>query len=246
MVRRVLSDEIFESMRSAILHGEYRPNQRLVELEIADSLRASRTPVREAMQRLAAEGLIARDRRGWVVHEFSPHELRDILETRAALEGFAARLAATRAPDDRLHEIANLYPPYDELLAQQYSERHIRIVELNDAYHALIAECCGNARLEETIRRNGSYYFNYPVAGHYTDEEHRLAFDEHDRITAALLARDEGEAEQAMRTHILNQLQGILTKVWYDGIDRMTEPTVGGSVSANAHRRTWPPSTMNV
>jgi DNA-binding GntR family transcriptional regulator len=145
-----------------------------------------------------------------------------------------------------LQEIATLYPSYDELLAQPPSERHIRIVELNDAYHSLIAQCCGNTRLEETIRRNGSYYFNYPVAGHYTNEEHRLAFDEHDRITTALLARNEDEAEQAMRVHILNQLQGILTKVWYDGIDRLTEQTAGGANSANAHRRTWPPSTMNV
>jgi DNA-binding GntR family transcriptional regulator len=246
MARRVLSDEIFEAMRSSILHGEYRPNQRLVELEIAENLRASRTPVREAMQRLAAEGLIARDRRGWVVHEFSPHELREILETRAALEGFATRLAALRASDDQLREIATLYPPYDELLAHHASERHIRIVELNDAYHALIAGCCGNARLEETIRRNGSYYFNYPVAGHYTNEEHRSAFAEHDRITAALVARDEVEAEQAMRAHILSQLQGILTKVWNDGIDRLSVPNADGVDSSDGHRRMWPPSTMNV
>jgi DNA-binding GntR family transcriptional regulator len=222
-VKRALSEEIFERLHSAILHGEYRPNQRLIELELAADLEASRTPVREAMQRLAAEGLVVRHRRGWIVREFSPDEMREIFETRAALEGFAARLAARRGSDEQIRAIAGIYPPYEELLALPTRERRVRIVELNDIYHAEIALAARNKRLDETIRRNSSFYFSYPVAGLYTTEDHRAAFDEHDRVTRALLARDEDEAEAAMRAHILNALMNSLAKLWYD-LDEAPSP----------------------
>src|SRR5579859_8257976 len=97
--------EVYEELRQAIVEGRIRPNERLIELELARALNVSRTPVRESILQLVADGLVVSRRRGWVVREHSPEEIREIYEVRAALEGFAANLAAVRATDEQLAEI---------------------------------------------------------------------------------------------------------------------------------------------
>src|SRR3954471_15798899 len=88
------TDSVYEQLRSEIVRGQLRPNERLIEAELAERLQVSRTPIREGLQRLAADGLVASRLRGWIVYEHTLDQIRDIYETRAALEGFAARLAA--------------------------------------------------------------------------------------------------------------------------------------------------------
>ena len=88
---------IYAKIRADIISGKIRPNSRLIEAELADFYDVSRTPVREALQRLYENKLINRIKSGWVVREYSLDEIKEIYEVRAALEGFAARLAAERA-----------------------------------------------------------------------------------------------------------------------------------------------------
>ena len=92
--------EIYSRIRSAILRGELRPNEPLIEADLALSLGVSRTPIREGLQRLATDGLIVARRRGWAVRDHSEAEIRHIYEVRAALEGYAAWLAAERETPD--------------------------------------------------------------------------------------------------------------------------------------------------
>ena len=92
------SDALYAQLQRAIVQGQLRPNQRLIEAELAETLDVSRTPVREALQRLAFDGLVSRHRRGWVVREHGVDEIKDIYACRAALEGYAARLAAVSGP----------------------------------------------------------------------------------------------------------------------------------------------------
>src|SRR5579864_7454244 len=101
------SDNVYERLREAIVTGRARPNERLIEAELADRLQVSRTPIREGLQRLAAEGLVVTRRRGWVVLEHTSAEIREIYEARAALEGYCARLAAERATEAQLKEISS-------------------------------------------------------------------------------------------------------------------------------------------
>src|SRR6266516_463803 len=78
-----LSDGVYQRLRSAIVRGDLRPNERLVEADLAGWLEVSRTPVRECLQRLAAERLVANRRRGWIVQEHSTQEIREIYDVRA-------------------------------------------------------------------------------------------------------------------------------------------------------------------
>src|SRR4051794_796607 len=158
-----LTGVVYERLRSEIVRGELRPNERLIEAEIANRLRVSRTPVRESLQRLAADGLVVSRRRGWVVYEHSMDQIRDIYETRAALEGFAARLAAERASWKELQHVAGI------LLDSAGTLRSPRepLVDVNALFHDAIIEASGNQQIVAFIKRNRLYYFNYRVASMY-------------------------------------------------------------------------------
>lgn len=207
-----LREVVYQRLRDAILHGHYRPNQRLVELDLADELQASRTPVREALQRLGSEGLIVRVRRGWAVREFSKAEIREVYEVRLALEGYAARLAAERASDRELDEIGTLI---DEQLRAQAADVIPRdlLVQVNDRFHESIVEASGNARLVESIRRSRTYYFNYRLASLYTDEQAVSSLDEHVAIAAAVRQRAGDKAELLTREHIVSALGLIVYRL---------------------------------
>jgi len=193
-------DQVYQEIRSRILHGTLRPNERLIEVIIAEQLGTSRTPVREALQRLAAEGLIVGGRQGWTVKEFMVREIREIFEVRMGLEGFAAALAAERATPEHVAIIEQIHER--ELALTDRPSRRREQVDLNDKFHAAVLQGCGNERLVDSWARNLAYYFNYPAAARLTDEEAAVTIEQHTRLVAAIRIRDAGAAEQAARAHV--------------------------------------------
>ena len=202
--------EVYEELRSAIVEGRIRPNERLIEAELAERLDVSRTPIRESMLRLAADGLVISRRRGWVVREHSPQEIQDIYEVRAALEGYAARLAAQRASDDMITEIVRIHKSYVAEL-QQTSRGHL--IEHNDAFHNAVIAASGNARLAEQIQRNTAFYFVHRIAGFLSDDEVRNSIAGHQELVDALVARDCDRAEDVARRAVLEGLSKTLARI---------------------------------
>jgi DNA-binding GntR family transcriptional regulator len=203
------SDGIYDRVRGDIVHGALRPNQRLVEVELAERLGVSRTPVRETLQRLTLEGLVQRNRGGWVVHEHSPDEIRSIYEVRAALEGYAAFLAADRATASELDALEALYPPGDAAFALGPDAQ----VELNERFHDGVIAAAGNSRLAQLSRASRQYYFNHRIARQYDAEETRESIEGHRRILAALAQGDARAAESRAREHVDYALEIALTKI---------------------------------
>jgi DNA-binding GntR family transcriptional regulator len=204
-----LTGAVYERLRAEIVRGRLRPNERLVEAELAERLQVSRTPVREGLQRLAADGLVVSRRRGWVVYEYTIDQIRDIYETRAALEGFAARLATERATPERLHDIAAVL--LDSAGILRAPREHL--VDVNDRFHDAIVEASGNRQLVAFIKRNRLYYFNYRVAAMYSDDEAAASRDQHERLAEALLRRDGDRAEAISREHIATALRVLQDKL---------------------------------
>jgi len=198
------SAEVYEELRRGIVEGRIRPNERLIEAEIAERLAVSRTPVRESMQRLAADGLVLSRRRGWVVREHSPQEVQDIYEVRAALEGYAARLAAERASDEAIEAIVAIHEAY---VARVGSAERGQLIEHNDAFHDAVVAASGNARLAEQVSRNTAFYFVHRIAGFWSDEEVRLSIEGHQELVDALVARDPDRAERAAQVGVLSGLR---------------------------------------
>jgi DNA-binding GntR family transcriptional regulator len=203
-----LSQTVERRLRMAIVRGRFGPNERLVETELAEWLAVSRTPVREALQRLAADGLVVSRRRGWVVYAHRPAEVREIYEARVALEGYAARLAAERASAEQLTRVEAAQQEALHSLAGSREE----LVEANDRFHAAVTLAAGNRRLADLLERNRLYHFNYRLAATYTDAEAAEGEEQHAQLTQALLARDAPRAEAIMRAHIERALAMIVRR----------------------------------
>jgi DNA-binding GntR family transcriptional regulator len=204
------TEELYEELRRAIVSGELRPNQRLVEVELAERLNVSRTPVREALQRLALEGLVVSHRRGWVVHEHTAAEIRDIYECRMALEGYAARLAAERATLEDIEELNNVLrqgrddpgPPKEWM------------APVNEAFHTRVIAAARNPMLAELCHRSRRYYFNSRIASLYTDEQAAESRRQHFELLAAIRDRQPQEAERLAREHVATALEVLLEKLF--------------------------------
>ncbi|MGH3501782.1 MAG: GntR family transcriptional regulator [Nocardioidaceae bacterium] len=201
---RSLSDAVYQRLRDDVLLGRLRPNELLVETELAERLEVSRTPIRESLQRLASEGLVTQRRRRWVVYEHSLDEVRNIYEMRAALEGFAARLASRRASDEQLELAAHAADTAVDL-----NHGNSEMVDRNDRFHRIVVEAAHNPRLAEAIEQNRLYYFNRQVAPLYGSEEITVSQGHHHALVDALRARDAQRAETIVRTHIRHALQVI-------------------------------------
>ena len=205
-----LADGVYQRLRSAIVRGELRPNERLVEADLADWLEVSRTPVRECLQRLVTERLVANRRRGWVVLDHSIEDIREIYEVRAALEGYAAQLAARQASADQVERIMTLAG----IDPATYADPPRRgFVEYNQQFHDTVVEACGNSRLAEAIRRSREYYFNYRIAAVYTLAEVADAIGGHRAIGLAIQRREPDAAERLARAHVHEALEAAVMKL---------------------------------
>jgi DNA-binding GntR family transcriptional regulator len=202
-----LSEDVYSQLRREIVRGELRPNQPLAEIDIAERLNVSRTPVRESMQRLAADGLVISRRRRWLVYEHSKQEIEEIYEVRLALEGYAARLASQRISDEQADELARLSKS-----AAADSQLAARI-EHNEAFHNRLVTIAGNERLASMLAHNRNFGFNRQVASLYTPDELAVSATQHARLVEAVLARDGDAAERAAREHIQSALEIIIARL---------------------------------
>ena len=204
-----LADEAHRRIRTDIIEGRIRPNVHLVANDLAQQLEISRTPIREALQLLASEGLVVATRRGFVVREHSTEQIRQIYEVRAALEGMAARLAAERATKEQITAIERLGA---HTKATVDNLRDL-IVDLNDAFHESIMIAAGNPRLQTINQRNSEHFFNYNIAKLYSREEAADAIAGHAKMLSAIKKRDGDAAARAAREHVLDALEVTLLKL---------------------------------
>jgi DNA-binding GntR family transcriptional regulator len=204
---RTLADSVYDELRRAIALGAYAPNERLVELDVARWLKVSRTPVREALQRLANDGMVVAGRHGWVVRQHTIGEIVELYQVRIALEGYACRLAALHATDADKEAIQDAHQ-YDaeDLTAGPRS----RVVQANEAFHQAVIRACHNSHLVNEVKRTREFSFNLGVARLYANEELVAALKGHQTIMDAIMSGDAEAAEQAGREHVEEALDVLL------------------------------------
>lgn len=199
-----MADEIHRILRHEITHGVLKAGSPLIEDEIAERLHVSRSPVRDCMQRLAAEGLIVSRRRRWIVKDHTHDEIVEIYQVRAALEGYAARLAAMHASAEERERILSLSHVDEE----NPSER----VRINDEFHALVIQSARNARLGAACDRNSTLYFDATIAGLYTREDLETSAQQHRSIGDAIARGDADAAARHAREHVEFSMQLLIDK----------------------------------
>lgn len=197
----------YDQLRNALLTGELRPNARLVESELAERFGMSRTPVREVLQRLEAEGLVASERRAWTVREPTSQEIHDRYEIRAALEGYAAGLAARRLSDADRQQIQHALDA-----GQVYIETGDPdlLFDINERFHRAVVAAAKNEQLAELLDRNRNFFFNDRLARLLTEDEALRSTREHVGIAEAILAGEAEQAERLARRHVLGPMPVML------------------------------------
>ncbi|KQU74513.1 hypothetical protein ASC75_21110 [Aminobacter sp. DSM 101952] len=202
----LLSGSVYERLREEILSGVLRPNEPLVENEIGERLMVSRTPVREGLQRLAAEELIVPRRQGWAVRECRPEDAICFMEVRICLEGFAASLAASRAEAIDIAELETIHQQHLMTLPENIASR----VSTNRNFHLAIIRIARNVELAKAIRSATRYQFNHLVARDASEEVMERGNRDHQAILDAIKARNAAAAEDMMRKHIMRTSREVL------------------------------------
>lgn len=201
---------VADAIRDAILQGRLRPGERLKEDMIARELAVSRTPVREAIAVLQAEGVLeVVQHRGAIVRSYSPSELEEIYDLRSMLEGYAARRAATRITDA---ELVRLHRSCDAMETLQPDDLEHLVLQ-NSIFHDTILDAADADRLNSMVNQIRALPLIYQSYAWYTPEQLQLSLEYHRRVLAALERHDARGAERDMRDH-LNNARGALTTAY--------------------------------
>ncbi|KQZ09574.1 GntR family transcriptional regulator [Agromyces fucosus] len=201
---------LYDRLRTAILSLDYVPGEKLTERGLESDLDASRTPIRTALLRLEADGLVRREGRGWSVTPIDLTEIRALSEYREAVEAACARLAAARASDsdlaalaDSLNETGNADtwsgdPTSAHATDLAISEAGIRA---GNDFHALLAQLSGNPFMADSIRGVMTRLLRTRWLEVRTPESRAHAREEHLAIVAALQRRDADAAAALVVAH---------------------------------------------
>jgi len=201
--RRPLHEEAAERLRDMIVEGELAPGERITEQALCDRMGLSRTPLREAIKMLTAEGLILlQPNRGASVAAPSAEDIEDTFRVIGALEALAGELACRFARDDDIAEIRVLH--YQMALHRTRGER-LEYFKLNQKIHEKIVELSGNAVLLETHRQLGGRIRRHRFAANLAPARWDQAIKEHEEMLEALDERDGKRLAEILRRHLDNK-----------------------------------------
>mgnify|MGYP005843328609 CR=1 FL=1 len=193
---RSIAAEVYLQLRKAIVEGNFRPNERLVETQIADALGVSRTPVREAIHRLEEDGLVrSLPNRSTVAVWFGPEEIDHIYSIRARVEGYAARLVAARATDAVLDELDSIARRFAESDPDEQDA-------LNRSFHKTIINACQAplvAKMATSLVEHSLMSRLYLL---HTPQDRSRSISEHYAIARALRMRDGATADRLVCEHL--------------------------------------------
>ena len=202
-----LRDVVFNTLRQAILRGELKPGERLMEIQLANKLGVSRTPIREAIRKLELEGLVLMiPRRGAEVAEITEKSLRDVLEVRAALEELAVDLACDRISAE---DIQNLKEAAKEFEAALQGGDVTEYAEADVKFHDIIYLATDNQRLIQLLYNLREQMYRYRVEYLKRTEVHPVLLAEHEHIIECFEKHDKAAAKVAISTHIENQAKTV-------------------------------------
>ncbi|EHQ87299.1 transcriptional regulator [Desulfosporosinus youngiae DSM 17734] len=195
-----LREIVFESMREAILSGVLEPGERLMEIQLAEEMGVSRTPVREAIRKLELENFVVMiPRKGAYVAGVSSKDVADVFEIRSALEGLAAGLAAERITEDELEQM-------ERVLFYRANEGEMdleQIVKTDTDFHALVYSASRNERLIQILANLREQIQRFRATSLAVPGRNKLALEEHRMIVEALRRHDSEEAQALAMAHIV-------------------------------------------
>lgn len=206
-----LRDVVFNTLRKAILTGELKPGERLMEIHLANRLGVSRTPIREAIRKLELEGLVIMiPRRGAEVAQITEKSLKDVLEVRRALDALCVELACDRIGSEEEEMLKEACEEFER--ATETKDATI-IAKADVAFHDIIVQATGNQRLIQLINNLSEQMYRYRFEYIKDENRHDSLIDEHRIIYESIVKRDKKKAAETARLHIDNQEKSIIRQI---------------------------------
>jgi len=204
----LLSTKVYRILKSMIIQGNFKPGEKLLESKIAEQLGVSRTPVREALQKMAAEGFVKMEPNlGIVVHEFSLEDLKEVLLIRRVLEGLAASIAADKMNQE---EISQLEKNIEETNYCVIKNDVMTYNKFNTKFHYLLFQFSRNKRLIKLNSHLVSPEHRFQIRALTIPGRLKYYLEEHRKILAALKRKDAELACSLSQQHAENILKNIL------------------------------------
>lgn len=209
-----LRDVVFNTLRQAILTGDLKPGERLMEIHLANRLGVSRTPIREAIRKLELEGLVTMiPRRGAEVAQITEKSMNDVLEVRRALDVLCVELACERISEQ---EIKNLKAACDHFERAVRGKDAKKIAQADVELHDIILKATGNQRLIQLVNNLSEQMYRYRYEYIKDSSQHGRLIEEHRVIYESIVKRDKAAATQAAKVHIDNQEKAIIKQIQMD------------------------------
>ena len=203
-----LRDVVFKTLRQAILKGELEPGERLMEIQLAERLGVSRTPIREAIRKLELEGLVLMiPRKGAEVAKISESNLRDVLEVRRSLEELAIDLACQRITAEELESLNKAEVDFKAAIGNGDA---MQIAQTDEQFHEIIYNSTKNQKLVQILNNLREQMYRYRVEYLKDVESRKTLVEEHYAVYRALKARNQQQAVKDICIHIVNQQDAIL------------------------------------
>lgn len=206
-----LRDVVFNTLRQAILKGELKPGERLMEIALAERLGVSRTPIREAMRKLELEGLVVMiPRRGAQVANITEKDLNDVLEVRIALENVAIEKACKRMSEEQMGQLMFAAKEFERTTTEG---NLVKLAEADVAFHEIIYKASDNVRLIQVLNNLREQIYRYRVEYLKDEETRNLLVKEHEELTSAIRSRDIQRAQEISFQHLENQRKAIIKTI---------------------------------
>jgi DNA-binding GntR family transcriptional regulator len=206
-----LREVIFATLREAIIMGELKPGERLMEVQLAEKMGVSRTPVREAIRKLELEGFVNMiPRKGAHVARLSIKDIMDVLEVRASLDGLATALAAERITDEELRELKYVLNQFESYVEKDNLQN---IVKKDVEFHDIIYHASKNDKLIQIVNNLREQVYRFRVIYLKDFSSTKEVIKEHIEIFDALIEKDSNAAGEAAKSHIKNQEMMILKRL---------------------------------
>ena len=206
-----LRDVVFNTLRQAILTGELKPGERLMEIHLANRLGVSRTPIREAIRKLELEGLVTMiPRRGAEVAQITEKSMKDVLEVRRTLDALSAELACERISAEEEEALKKACLNFEAAVKTKDTKA---IAKADVAIHDIIAAATGNQRLIQLINNLAEQMYRYRFEYIKDATQHERIIEEHSIIYESIVKKDKEAAAEMAKTHIDNQEKAVIARI---------------------------------
>jgi DNA-binding GntR family transcriptional regulator len=208
---RFLREQVYRRLKASVLNGALSPNKRLIEEKLAEEMGTSRTPVREAIQKLEKEGLIHKlPRGGFAVSIVTDEDIEEVFGVRSVLEGYAGYLATSRASDEDIKSLEETVKEQEKYLTEQNTEE---IIRLNTEFHDILYRAAKSKKLYSLINDLRDYIYRYRIIIFRYEGMAAISIQDHKDMIGLMKSRSARQVEKLVRKHIIRGMDLIKKKI---------------------------------